>query len=370
MTIPKFYSCCENHIGLYNIESGVDVRGIYMEGVTSYIRVTLNPDDSCVYYNSNTENGTNNDVLENYKELFECLNKKFFYGETHIYGVIKEEKFLIYDILTNDNYLSVKDMIKIRDDYNYSKLNFELLESIISGDNFDTLKVIKYIANNNINVEKFYILPSVYLANCNMYTDLHKADAKTTFTNSEEKYIIGTKPVKYSTTRVWNSKKSTYENFNADNFNKKTQATNAVKRITASDKINKILTKDERLNHLKDTLINVNDYIKTEKIILTKDESNAVQSFCYLFALTSHAKTRSLFEDFLWANISFIDTDDIYSSLIKYWEKEFPDSILRLHNKKKFLNEEFIKKIFCQEVGYLEALLGDYLFDDEFFKNQ
>ena len=106
-TVPNLFTFESNGIKDLSFLSNCpqENRILYLDG--SLVRIEINPSLKTV--NLQLEDDTVD--LSSYTALFEKLMNSFFYGKAYLFGFVDEnKKLLIYDIYTNDNYLSLRDM--------------------------------------------------------------------------------------------------------------------------------------------------------------------------------------------------------------------------------------------------------------------
>jgi hypothetical protein len=108
-TAPKISSLKNNGIKdlLYVASYLPELRLVYLTGVP--VRIELNK-GGYVELNSEEEEID----LSNYNEIFKSLSE-FFYGTAYLYGFVNENKLVVYDAFTNDNFLFVySSIIRLR----------------------------------------------------------------------------------------------------------------------------------------------------------------------------------------------------------------------------------------------------------------
>ena len=110
---PEISSVAENALNIFCHDESIPVRLLNLKGIR--IRFYINKSDKNVHIN--TSSNLSIDLLKAYKELFSQLTERFFADDAYIYGVLNEEKLYIYDIYTNENWLSERDMEKIKNEY-------------------------------------------------------------------------------------------------------------------------------------------------------------------------------------------------------------------------------------------------------------
>ena len=161
-TVPKISSLKDNGIKdlLYVASYLPELRLVYLTGVP--VRIELNK-EGYVELNSEEEEID----LSAYNDIFKSLSE-FFYGTAYLYGFVNENKLVVYDAFTNDNFLSSRDLMFLE-----SKYKIPVVKPIAEG-NF-TVSYLVEVLNKKINGEgmksnKFYILPSVYIDDTRTYS--------------------------------------------------------------------------------------------------------------------------------------------------------------------------------------------------------
>lgn len=138
---PKLTSTEERSYHILKTAPGIVTRVMDLSGIP--IRICIDPKYKKVSYRSNGDRKDLKEFLkEKYLPLFKDLMKSFLNSEAYIYGVLREDKFLVYDFLVNTNWFTYDDLIRIRDEYNYGESGFELLEPIAQG-NFTQMEYLK-----------------------------------------------------------------------------------------------------------------------------------------------------------------------------------------------------------------------------------
>lgn len=265
-TIPELSSVDNNEITDFNY---VDLylpqlRLVQLEGFP--IRITINKEKYIELSSIEEEI----DISKYYNCLKEVMN--FFYSDAYLYAYINNDKLTIYDIYTNGNYLSTRDM-------NYLEQNYHIpiVKPIIEG-NF-TFNFLVEILNKKINGEgleanSFHLLPCMYL------NDSRTATSKSPSIST--KIIIGEK-------KTWNE------------WVPSTPAKTITPTIVKSDvekEILKITTKDERRQIYNEVLKNVSNYVGTNKKSFTETQLKWWQKdgkkMAYYFGIHTLPKTRHL----------------------------------------------------------------------------
>src|SRR5574344_1039532 len=155
-TLPEFSSIGENSISIISHDENIPVRLLDTKGVK--IRLYINMTENNVHINC--LEAFDAKLLDPYKNMLKGLIDNFFYGEAYVYAVYNKKLF-IYDIYTNSNYLSSRDMEKIKNEYGYGDVGFNTLEPLASGI-IPTKHLLEIAAASN-NPKSLRLLPAVYL---------------------------------------------------------------------------------------------------------------------------------------------------------------------------------------------------------------
>lgn len=251
--------------------------------------------------------------LSAYKPIFEKL-MNFFYGDGYVYGYVNNNKLVVYDIYTNDNFFSSRDL---------ERISFEtclpIAEPIYEGNfSFDFLISVlnKKINNEGIPAEELYLLPSVYINDKREWVETKEKEIDTV--------ILGEK----KTYPVYNSTYGTYNNLTTNN-----NIIEPVKPNKKEKEPNKIIkypvfilsTKEERTAIFNETYKNISKYIEKNSKFFTKgclDWWNKKGKFyCYWYSIHTLPATRQLVYDYC----SFYYLDDLskYISLTEKWTELF-----------------------------------------------
>jgi len=314
-TAPKISSLKDNGIKdlLYVTSYLPELRLVYLTGVP--VRIELNKGG---YVEVNSEEEEIN--LSGYDEIFKNLFE-FFYGTAYLYGFVNENKLIIYDVFTNDNFLSSRDLMFLE-----SKYKIPVVKPIAEG-NF-TIDYLVEVLNKKINGEgmksnKFYILPSVYVDDTRSYTSATEV--------VKSKIILGEKPA--ATTTYWSGYSAqtyTPQATTATTTKSATTTTNtASKKKPKTDKILteifEVSTKEERQQIYEQTLKNINSYM--EALSLSEIEKNWWKSngkfFAYLYSILTLPSTRSIVYDY--GEFYYLDVEECANPIEKKWAAFFID---------------------------------------------
>src|SRR5574344_1145065 len=126
---PEISSVAENALNIFCHDESIPVRLLNLKGIR--IRFYIDKTNNNVHINTSSK--MNISSLQAYKELFSQLTERFFADDAYIYGVFSEGKLYIYDIYTNENWLSERDMEKIKNEYGYGELGLVTLTPLIEG---------------------------------------------------------------------------------------------------------------------------------------------------------------------------------------------------------------------------------------------
>lgn len=351
-TAPKLSTLNVNGIkDLFSIDSiPYGLRIITVSDIL--VRIEINKDGY-------VELQTNNEEVDisRYYEILKGLTE-FFYGTAYLYGTIKNGLLEIYDIYTNDNFLSTKDLEFLNKEY---QLPIILSERVFTSE--DCLESISDMLKE-YDLECIHILPTVYIND--------KRESKLVEEKITEKVIIGEK----KTYPVWNG------------YNKPATVQPAtVKKPEEIYEVFQFSTKQEREQIFEETYKNISSYIEKNKF--SKEElewwKKNGKFLTYLYAIHTLPSTRKLVYDYSnsfylpyyerntedyekWAVLFFEMFDDIYYEdfISKKIDLDFDD----LNNFKLFFKEELkIFNFFFEKeetnLNYFDWRDGEnYFYDD------
>ena len=290
-TAPKLLSLGDN--GIKDFLSVADylpqLRLVQLTGVP--VRIELNK-DKYVEVNSEEEEID----LSAYNKIFEELFG-FFYGTAYLYGFVDNNKLSIYDIFTNDNYFSTRDLLMLEAEY-----KLPIVKPIVEG-TFTFAYLIevlnKKINGENLDWDTFHLLPSVYV-------DDNRTYPKAAEPKIESKVILGEKKTYTPTTYYYNSS-STANNAASNTATSTTAVTDVGK--TAKNKNDVIFVeifkdsdKKARQQIFDETLKNVNAYVKSMGDTLTEEQrtwfTKNGKFFTYLYSILTLPETRDIVYDY------------------------------------------------------------------------
>lgn len=343
-TVPTL-SSLEDH-GIKDLISVGDyeeeLRLIQLTGIPVRIRI----DKDYVELNS-TENEIN---LSAYKECFIKL-MNFFYGVGYIYGYMNGNKLTVYDIYTNDNFFSTRDLNIVE-----RETGLPVVKPIFEG-NF-TSEFIISVLNKKINDEKIpadelFILPSVYI---NDEREWETAKTKETST-----VIYGKKP----------EPKTYSDNYGHWDYNlqrwvyPEEQKKKEEKVISKNQQYDvfQLSTKKERTEIFNETYKNVSNYVEKNKSIFTKPclewWNKCGKYITYFYSIHTLPATRMILWEY--SEIYYISYIDRYLPITEKWAEFFAeffeDSYYELMKKKikfDYSFSSFFEKIFHDELLELD----------------
>lgn len=278
--------------------------------------------------------------LSNYNEVFKEL-QDFFYGTAYLYGCVNNNKLEIYDILTNDNYLSTRDLNYLKKYY-----NLPLTEPKYEGRIYsmaDALYRLKQL--DKYDESSIFILPAVYIND-------KREKPKNSNVEIKEKIILGEK----KTYPIWNG---TYNNtFNnvkvIDTVPKKEEKKKSLPEVFS------LVDKKQRESIFKETYLNISEYIKTIK--LTDNEKKWWDKYgklyTHLYAIHTLPETRKLVYEYAEQFIlpwSYYNYEDSYKWAVLFTEMFddiYYDDFLEPKNILiTTVDVDNFDKIFCQELN-------------------
>lgn len=350
-TVPSLSSLESNGIkDLSSVNSChfENLRVIRLTGVPVRIRV-----DKDYVELTSTENEID---LKAYKGVFEKL-MGFFYGVGYIFGYVNDGKLSVYDIYTNDNYFSTRDMAIIEKEF-----GLPIAEPIVEGNL--TLEYIigvldKKINNEQIPAEELHILPSVYINETRTWAETKPKEISTIILGEKvtytQKYDYDKKTWVY--TPVSSQVGSLLDTISVAEVAKETKPKNNGAVLLPTSKVYKLSTKEERVHIFKETYKNICTYIS--KNTFTNQEmrwwSANGRFLTYLYSIHTLPSTRSIIYDYA-----------------KNYDIEYYASLGTISEKWELLFEDY----FVQEFSHSERLMkltSQYNFSyffEEFFQEE
>ena len=324
-TVPAVSTLADNEIkDLSDIaDVKTEVRLVRLRGVP--VRIKL--DKTSVEITSYED-----ETIEGYDAVFEKL-LKLFYGTTYIYGHVFEEKFVAYDIYTNDNFLSVRDMGIVSDE---TGLVFAepISEGMMTFEH--VIEMFHKKMNEGIPADELHILPSMYLKD-----------------NRAATVVIPTE----TTTLIYGEKKTyTYQPPIQQPQQKKEK-----KPKEDRPSVHILTTKEERTAIFKETFKNITEYIAMNKQFLDKETlkwwDEYGKSFTYIYAIHTLPATRKLV--YAYAETFYLDYADRYSPITEKWASLFmaffddmySDTTLMRQNEHELYATEYFADLFHDELA-------------------
>lgn len=349
-TVPTL-SSLEDHgikdlISVGNYEE--ELRLVQLTGIPVRIRI----DKDYVELNS-TENEIN---LSAYKECFIKL-MKFFYGVGYIYGYMNGNKLTVYDIYTNDNFFSTRDLNIIE-----KETGLPVVKPIFEG-NF-TSEFIISVFNKKINEEKIpanelFILPSVYI---NDEREWATAKAKETST-----VIYGKKPEKTYVNNYgyWDN---TLKRWVTPEEQKKKEKEKTVVKNHSQYDVFQFSTKKERTEIFNETYKNVSKYVEENKSAFSNPCLEWWEKYgkyiTYYYSIHTLPATRMIVWEY--SELYCISYIDRYLPITEKWAdfftEFFEENYSELMKKIKF---DYSFTLFFEKIFHEELLVLDKFYVQE-----
>jgi len=256
-TIPAISSLNDNKVDL--LENRLEeLRVLRLKGDFVRLRVDKNYIECDSYVDVD---------LSKYKKIFENISQ-FFYGIGYLFGCVDNGELVIYDIYTNENYFSSRDLKRVSE-----LTGLPIAEPLVEG----RIEIKKIL--NEFSKEDLYILPSVYI-------DIPKVVPKTV-----SKIVFGKEPTyNYYTPPVTTSVSNV----------------NVVQPEVLSPNKKEIFiltTKEERTAIFNETYKNVSKYVEDHKKVLSKEDLDWWKKngkyITYLYSIHTLPSTRQLIWDFI-----------------------------------------------------------------------
>ena len=349
-TVPTL-SSLEDHgikdlISVGNYEE--ELRLVQLTGIPVRIRI----DKDYVELNS-TENEIN---LSAYKECFIKL-MKFFYGVGYIYGYMNGNKLTVYDIYTNDNFFSTRDLNIVE-----KETGLPVVKPIFEG-NF-TSEFIISVFNKKINEEKIpanelFILPSVYI---NDEREWATVKAKETST-----VIYGKKPEKTYVNNYgyWDN---TLKRWVTPEEQKKKEEEKTVVKNHSQYDVFQFSTKKERTEIFNETYKNVSKYVEENKSAFSNPCLEWWEKYgkyiTYYYSIHTLPATRMIVWEY--SELYCISYIDRYLPITEKWAdfftEFFEENYSELMKKIKF---DYSFTLFFEKIFHEELLVLDKFYVQE-----
>lgn len=346
--LPDYSTIQINAINILSHDESLPVRLLDLKGTK--VRFYINKTNNNVHYN--IDDKVEPETMLKYQETFKQLMNNFFFGDTYIYCVLKNNILYIYDIYTNNNWLSLKDMLKIQNEYNYGNIGFNVLPPIVSGI-VPTSKLLEAIVSST-NQKYLKLFHEVYIE--------YETEEKVVDNSKKDILFYGTEPT-YSYNNNYNYYNDDYYNDGYSygyNYKPKKKVEVVTLNKVSSIKEFKDVSKESRSTLFKETNKNVNDYIEKNNIELTAEETKVKMIICYLYSLNCSMTTRKYLYDYyneefcIDANNFHLiqeELDDVklLSHVFQqYWFKEFKSLISK--NLRTLIKPETIYKLLKEEL--------------------
>lgn len=326
-TIPAVSTLADNEIkNLSDIaDVKTEVRLVRLRGVPVRIKLDKTSAEITSY---------DDEDLEGYDAVFEKL-LKLFYGTTYIYGHIFEEKFVAYDIYTNDNFLSVRDM-----DIVSRETGLVFAEPILSGMlTFEhVIEMLHKKINEGVPPDELHILPSMYLKD-----------------NRAATVVVP----KETTNLVYGERKAYTYQMPTQQFQQSPKKKE--QKIVDRPDVYLLSTKEERTAIFKETFKNISDYITANEKFLDKEAlewwNKYGKSFAYIYAIHTLPATRKLI--YKYAETFYLDYTERYSPVIDKWallfmsffDDMYKDTTLMRKNQMELYATEYFSDLFHDELN-------------------
>jgi len=261
---------------------------------------------------------------------------KFFYKIGYLYGFVKDGNIKVYDVFTNDNFLSVRDL-------NFLKENFGLpLAEPIKEGKFSAKEILDFINKLNIDLASVFVLPSVYI------NDQRNSIINTPLPTYQ--MLFGKRTYEYYGTSYYGSNYQNTKSYNSVQDDYTTVKPTLPAPKTKKAEVFELTAKDERHSIFKETWKNISTRLKTIKKFPKgfKEWFNLKgKTLCYLYAIHTLPASRKIIYDYVYSQ-SFDDpVYDFLQDTETFWTWIFLD----------FFYEEFskvleAKKFFLEEKDY------------------
>lgn len=347
-TVPSISSLAENEIkDLQDIKFYLpELRLVKLPGVS--VRIEIN-NGGYVELNSKEEVDISKyfDVLKNVSN--------FFYGTGYLFGRVNNGELVIYDIYTNDNYLSTRDMKYLEENY-----SIPIVKPIAEG-RFtfeDILEIMHTKLSDGEDLKNYFILPKMYLNDNREYTA-----AKVPVIS---KIIIGEK--KSAEKTYYNTNTSSITNTTASTVN--TSSAEEEDLIVEETKIPRpeifsISTKDERSEIFKEIRKNVETRFNSIKNTLSPECIAWYKKYgcmmTYIYAIHTLPKTRNLVynyaKDYWIPNYTVNTIEEEWANLfLDFFAEKY--SLTTLYSRyptfENTMDYEYFAEIFKDEINVFD----------------
>jgi hypothetical protein len=329
-TLPQLYSTELNKVDFQNLkENKTELRVVYLDGY--YASIEISSKESILLCENE-----NSDLDKKNREIIEKLSEEFFYGKAVLYGVIKNDEFYVYDINTNENFFSSRDI-----NYLKEKFGLKTVETILEGyfSTEDYIKVLNEKMLAGYNCEKIVLLPNVYI------NDKREQDEE----------II------YETQLIKKQEIVKIPNYNyCFGYQDYDDTPVVTKPKKEKAEVLKTSTKDERREIYSQVLKNVTAYVEKIKPELSEQELNFWRKngamFCYLYSIYTLPKTRELIYNFLdkmyfYKSGYITDSEELGEVMFEMFDAYHSDAIDK-HNI-RWLDADTFCKLFKEELTVL-----------------
>lgn len=329
-TVPDISSLEDNEIKEFSSVELIpqELRIVHLNG--SFARIEVNTDGYCELSSYDEV-----DINEEDKKIIESLMKNFFYGKAYLFGVVNEGNFLVYDIRTNDNYFSYRDLQVLNKIYGL-KLAETFFDGYIHYD--DLISLLNSKIETGLLIEDLHILPSMYLNDKREYETIKEEVVKS--------IIVGEKPAP----KVYNTWSGSSSGYCGGTYRPSTPAvstppaTNSTAVQPTKEQVEennkkeafRITTKDERTAIFQEVLKNLTTYINAKVKTTAQDfvidfwNKHGVK-FAYLYAIYSLPKTRHIIYNFIKDNKTMYEING-YLTSSEIWAEIFLDFFETYHS--------------------------------------
>jgi hypothetical protein len=360
-TVPTLSSLKDNAVkNLFQIEKcKSETRLLHLTGIP--IRLRIDAD----YVELTSKQKVD---LSAYNSIFEKL-MSFFYGIGYVYGFVDNNILTVYDVYTNDNYFSSRDL-KILSEKTGLPIATPIIEGQLTFDNILHVSEI-LIKEKHFSADDLFLLPSVYI------------DYTITFVSPKEEstVIFGEKKpttYNYNNNYYYNDYWKNYYNKEFPKINETVKTTETTlepvdeENATPTEKalyfadreVMKITTKEERTSRFKEVIKNVTEYSSKTKFF---DQEKIWWkkygiSLGYLFAIYTLPASRKLLYEY--AENFYISTFFHQYQRDEIWADLFLDFLSNYYSENKKIKsalsqawtDDYFLAFFREELKALDEL--------------
>ena len=298
---------------------------------------------------------------------------KFFFKNGYLYGFVNNGNVFIYDVFTNGNFLSSKDLNYLKDNF-----NLPVVQPIAEG-RFTTNEIISllYKKKDSIDLNEVYAFPSVYIADGeekkpSIHTSILYGKKTYGYYNYDDyDYDYNHSNYNYPAQTTCTLPKSNMEA--KSTYNNVGSLLNEIKEEKEKKKeVFTLSTKEERTKIYNETLKNVNSYYLLNKKELPKGilewYKKKGKFFAWLYAIHTLPATREIVYDYLftqeleyenWYDYNQTDKSTFWGWIfLDFFEYEYKDSLKNAHKEIEDEDYSYFTSLFREELNVFDGFFN------------